>query len=202
MPTEFEISKYQWFTAMQAVEMSDVEIARMMYWCKSPKDEVEPDLVTMIALWTEADEKSQLLEDESVQISDSSLPDVSQIKEQLATQEGFMIASEEYQSKLYQQLLNKQLRERIQSFLNLISLASTEVLRNEEIEDILSERDTLEYARMGIHVIQMQGRLSRVEYSGFAQYLKQTDIQLRQFLKSYTGFSKPPYVPSTFWWRK
>lgn len=195
MPTELEIIKYQWLTAMQAVEMADVEVARMMYWCKDPRGEAEPDLVTMIALWTEADEKSKLLEEDSIDVPDDDLPSVNQIKDLVATQEGYMLASEEYQSRQYQNILNRQLTEFVQATLSQLSNAT-----DEEIEDILELRDTLEYARMGIHVIQMQGRLQNVNYDQFVEKLNQFDQRIRVDLKNHDSY-KPPYVPSTFWWR-
>ena len=66
MPTELEVAKFQWATAMASLYMSETEIARMMYWCKEPRREQDPDLVSMIAWFTETDEKTRILEDDSV----------------------------------------------------------------------------------------------------------------------------------------
>jgi len=201
MPTELEIAKFQWISAFRCIKLSEAEIARMMYWCREPKREQDPDLVNMIAWFTEADEKSSILEDDSIQV-DEGLLSIADIKVMTAKQSGYMIASENHQPKLYQQLLNKQLKERVQSLIELLSQETIDSLDDDEIEDMLSERDTLEYARMGINVIRLQGRLTKVEYDSFTQGLKQIDQQLRQFLKGNTGIQKPPYTASTFWWRK
>jgi len=90
------------------------------------------------------------------------------------------------------------LEERINSIVDKIENIS----EPDELDDILEERDTLEYARMGIHVIQMQGRLVNVDYGYFTTGLKRADQLLRQVFRDNQDVQKPPYAPSTFWWRR
>lgn len=201
MDNGMDLVHYQWLTAMQSIEMSAVESARMMYWCREPRKEQEPDLVLMIALWAQADDTSLQLENDALVIDSDEFMSIEDIKTEVAMQEGFMMGSEKHQPRIYPDLINKQLVERTDAFGRMISQYA-ESQEPEELDELLDERDLLEYARMGLNVIRMEGRLPTVEYDSFAARLKQLDTQLKEAIPNDAEIFKPPYVPSTFWWRK
>lgn len=210
MPFSYdEIARYQWLAATQAVTLAEAEVSRMIYWCKSPNDEEIPNLIEMISLWAEASDKSDRLDQTPIVIDDaikeelanSGVLEVSDISDKRAELDGFMTASENFKSDLYQRTLNEQLVAEIDQWRKQLRYAKDQTLNEEELDELLSTRDYLEYARMGIHVIRMERRLLNVNYSQFADKLADLDGYLKDILKNYDPLPLP-YAPSTAWWRK
>lgn len=212
-PTAFsyeEIARYQWLMATQTVTLAEAEVARMIYWCKSPNKEAVPDLVEMISLYTQALDCSERLdhtplqipEEQRAELAASGILTTQEIRSKCVELDAFMSASEQFRADLYQETLNQQLRQALKDWHDqLARIPGTKILDAEELDELLSVRDALEYARMGIHVIQMELRLPKVQYDQFARELQVLDNQLRDLLQLQDD-QPLPYAPSTFWWRK
>lgn len=205
-----EIAQFQWLRATQSVTLAEVEVARMIYWCKSPNKEAIPDLVEMISLYTEAYDCAERLDHTPIRIPDeareelarSGVLSLTEIRNKCVELDAFMTASEQFRFDLYQETLNKQLQKALQDWRKrLESLSSNHTLDEADLSDLLEVRDNLEYARMGINVIRMEDRLPKVSYAQFARELGVLDVLLRDFLKAYDA-QPLAYAPSTFWWRK
>lgn len=196
-----DIAMYQWTRSMQAVQMADVEIARVIYWCKDPKREATPDLVSMIALYTEAADTLQRLEESHVPLEVQGLMSQEEIRNSLSRLKGFQLACEQYQPELFRNTLSNQLKEKAELLLSQIENLKDTEMDEEELEELLSLRDDLEHARMGVYVNQLEGNFVGVDYSRLAGDLAKIDKLLHPVLKPYKNRSRPIYTPNVFWWR-
>ncbi len=206
--------KQQWLTASIATTMAEVEAARMMYWCKDLEEEAPPNLVLLISLWAQAYDLSERLDETprgtniefGEATAESGVLTLDEIKDKVAEIDGFMLASEQYRSKEYQELLQDQLSDALTKLTDGVSELEEGHPDEDDLGLLLEKRDQLEYARMGINVLRMEKRLLQVNYDNVADTLAQIDGLGARSTGLVAIVNKSPqltvpYSPSTFWWR-
>ncbi len=199
-------TQFLYSEVLKNFELADIEIAEILDWCKKPELESTPSISTALGLWTSGvDLTERIKELPQVQIYELEQRAIaldtfshSTIEQKLVELDGYLIACEEHQQELFNITLNNQLTTALANWEEQIRLI--EFCDEEELTEILQERDLLEYTRIGISIIRLEyPRLKDIQYVAFAKALKATDTAFR---KSLNGATYPlPYADRTFWWR-
>src|SRR5690606_38189479 len=115
--------------------------------------------------------------------------------------DGFMIGTESFQPESYQQTLDQQINSKLSRLATEVESALNSRIDEEDLDQLIYEREVLEYFRIGLRVIQMEDRLPDISYDRIAGIINTIDSSFRSLLEQAT-VPTIPYYPNTFWWRK
>jgi hypothetical protein len=191
---------------LSCITLAKVEVANILLWIKNPDNGPLPELTAafgnltyaldMVERLKELSQNQQsIVESIANQLGEICIQDLDELVTEL---DGTLLACEIHQPELFNKTLNDQLTTALAHWQEQINLI--EFCDEEELTEILQERDLLEYTRIGINIIRLEyPRLKDIQYVAFAKALKATDTAFRKSLK---GATYPlPYADRTFWWR-
>lgn len=183
-----------------------------------PRSEPEEDFVEAYAYWTMADDLLKRLErmkpeEREEQLALDTKPErgitFDEVSRKHADLTGLMVAWEERNKETVYPVIDRQLQRRLDTWEQLLERAEKDQFEPitygedfESLHDFCGERDIIEYAAMGIKIMQIResGRLQPLPYlDTFIQRRLKLDERFRKALNGRYIFA-PWADPKQFWW--
>lgn len=207
-----------------ALVVGEVEYAKVHNWLvdcfdkkRSERErqlslESPQDIVALIADWAYAKDMEHILDQMTPEKRAKQELFTPEEYERLVDQEigikaGIKVTDEfDDHGPVFRQALNKQLQEAIAKWEDTLAFTERSGVTEDEFEpsdlySLCEVRDELEYAKWGIEIFQISGRLKDLPYyQEYRKRLQELDIRFRKVLE---GKTLPrPYADKVFWWRQ